>query len=250
MHCPFNAIFGTDIISSVMSGGYESLNSEVRSYVSYITVAIVLPSLYLATKIVKDRPFSSYSSSRGGWNWKLYFKCLTIPLITYAIFYAIHIMINGRQGPNTLTLTFFIICLIIVPIQCIAEEYLLRGFVMQTLGSWFNIPILAVILQAIIFAVMHPYSIFGVVGVLIDGLILGLFAWKTKGLEPGSAFHSVNNLSNVIVVALGFDVTTSTITLGNFAITIVLTLVTGIALYYIGNRLGWFSEKTSENKLI
>ncbi len=166
------------------------------------------------------------------------------------IYYIISAMVIGQQGPNTVTLTFFVICLILIPLQCIAEEYLLRGFLMQTIGSWFKIPVLAWIVQAAVFASMHPYSILGVLGVFIDGLVLGFFAWKTNGLEPGSAFHSVNNFIAAMIVALGFDVSTSTITLTNFVSTIALTLVTAFALYYIGTRQGWFDKKTSECKLI
>ena len=226
------------------------MNSEIGSYIGYLSVAIFFPSIYVASRIVRDRPFSSYSSSRGGWNWKLYFKCLTVPLAIYMIYYIISAMVIGQQGPNTVTLTFFVICLILIPLQCIAEEYLLRGFLMQTIGSWFKIPVLAWIVQAAVFASMHPYSILGVLGVFIDGLVLGFFAWKTNGLEPGSAFHSVNNFIAAMIVALGFDVSTSTITLTNFVSTIALTLVTAFALYYIGTRQGWFDKKTSECKLI
>ncbi len=246
----FGIIYGFDVISPLMSGGYDSLNSEVGRYIGYLSIAIFIPSIYIASRIVRDRPFSSYSSSRGGWNWKLYFKCLTIPLAISIIYQIISALIIGRQGPNTLTLTFFLVCLIIIPLQCIAEEYLLRGFVMQTLGSWFKIPVLALIAQAAIFALMHPYSILGVIGVFIDGLVLGFLAWKTNGLEPGSAFHSVNNFTIAMVVALGFDVSTSTIDLTNFVSTIVVTLITAFALYYIGNRQGWFNDKTGESKLI
>ena len=246
----FGIAYGFDVISPLVSEGYSSLNSELGSYIGYLSVAIFIPSIYIASRIVRDRPFSSYSSSRGGWNWKLYFKCLTIPLAISIIYQVIAAMITGRQGPNTLTPTFFIICLIIIPLQCIAEEYMLRGFVMQTIGSWFNIPVLALIAQAAIFALMHPYSILGVIGVFIDGLVLGFFAWKTNGLEPGSAFHSVNNFTIAMVVALGFDVSTSTIDMTNFVSTIVVTLITAFALYYIGNKKGWFSEKTEKCKLI
>lgn len=246
----FAVVYGFDVISPLISGGYESLNSELGSYISYLSIAIFIPSIYIASRIVRDRPFSSYSSSRGGWNWKLYLKCLTIPLATLIIIQIVYAMIMGRQGPNTLTLTFFIICLIIIPLQCIGEEYLMRGLIMQTIGSWFKIPVLALIVQAAIFASMHPYSILGVIEVFIDGLILGFLAWKTNGLEPGSAFHSANNFISAMVVSLGFDVSTATIDLTNFVSTIIVTLIAAFLLYYIGNRQGWFSEKTSECKLI
>ena len=246
----FGIFYGLDAVSSLVNGGYETLNSELGNYISFLSVAIFIPSIYIASRIVRDRPFSSYSSSRGGWNWKLYFKCLTIPLATLIIYQIIVAMITGRQGPNTLTLPFFVICLIIIPLQSIAEEYLMRGLIMQTIGSWFKIPVLAWILQAAIFASLHPYNILGVIGVFIDGLVFGFFAWKTNGLEPGSALHGASNFTMAMVVALGFDVSTSTITPTNFVSTIAVTLITAFLLYYIGNRQGWFSEKTSECKLI
>ena len=201
--------------------GYEALNSEAGSYIGYLSVAIFLPSLYIATKIVQDRPFSSYSSSRGGWDWKLFFKSLTIPLAVYLIYEIITSIIHGPVGPNTLTVTFFVICLIIIPLQCIAEEYFLRGLVMQTFGSWFKIPIVAIILQSVIFASMHPYSILGVVGV-------------------------VNNLTSAYFTAIGFEVTSSIIGPFDFASTIIVTTVSALGLYYVGTRKGWFGEKAEK----
>lgn len=242
----FGMAYGWNTIFQLMTQGYEALNSEAGSYIGYLSVAIFLPSLYIATKIVRDRPFSSYSSSRGGWDWKLFFKSLTIPLAVYLIYEIITSIIHGPVGPNTLTVTFFVICLIIIPLQCIAEEYFLRGLVMQTFGSWFKIPIVAIILQSVIFASMHPYSILGVVGVLIQGIILGLLAWRSNGLEASSALHCVNNLTSAYFTAIGFEVTSSIIGPFDFASTIIVTTVSALGLYYVGTRKGWFGEKAEK----
>ncbi|MEE1133455.1 MAG: hypothetical protein UHW60_01660, partial [Methanobrevibacter sp.] len=67
----FYAICGENIMVQLLQGGYEVMNSEIGEIYSHLGVVIMLPSLYLASKIVKDRPFSSYSSSRGGWNTQL-----------------------------------------------------------------------------------------------------------------------------------------------------------------------------------
>lgn len=241
----FSAAYGVDITSAVTLG-YESLNSEVGSYLAYLSVAIFIPSIYIASKIVRDRPFSSYSSSRGGWNWKLFFKSLSIPLAVYLIIEIINCAIHGRVEPSTLTLTFFVICLIIIPLQCIGEEYFLRGLVMQTFGSWFKIPILAVVLQSVVFASLHPYSILGVVGVFIQGIFLGFLAWRSNGLEVPSALHSVNNLISAYMVALGFEVSSSVITPYDFALTMLVTTISALGLYYVGTKKGWFEEKTEK----
>ena len=241
----FGMTYGLDAVIQ-LTQGYESLNSEVGSYISYLSVVIFLPSLYIASKIVRDRPFSSYSSSRGGWDWKLFFKSLSIPLVVYLIYETVTSLIRGPVGPNTLTLAFFLICLIIIPLQCIAEEYFIRGLIMQTFGSWFKIPLLAIILQSIVFASMHPYSILGVLGVFVQGMILGLLTWRSNGLEVGSALHSVNNLTSAYFVAIGFEISSSVISPFDFASTMIVTTISALGLYYVGTRKGWFGEKTEK----
>ena len=46
-------------------------------------VAGMLPALALAERIVRGRPFSSYSSSRGGWNWAAYVKSLVLAVVVF-----------------------------------------------------------------------------------------------------------------------------------------------------------------------
>ena len=57
----FKTIYGDDLISKLMTGGYEILDTEMGQIFTDLGVIILIPSLYLSTKIVKDRPFSSYS---------------------------------------------------------------------------------------------------------------------------------------------------------------------------------------------
>ena len=80
----FEVAYGEHFTASVLNGGYEVMNSELGQIFSDLGIIIIIPSLYIASKIVKDRPFSSYVSSRGGWNYRLYFKAMVIPLIIVA----------------------------------------------------------------------------------------------------------------------------------------------------------------------
>ncbi len=245
------AIYGTNTLNMVMSGGYETVDSsDAGFYISYLSVIIFAPALYISSRIVKDRPFSSYSSSRGKWDWKLYFKCLIIPFILYLIVSIVDILISGKTGHSNVTLVALILSLIFIPLQCIAEEHVFRGLIMQTLGSWFNIPILAVIIQAIIFAMTHPYNIVGVISIFISGLVFGFLAWKTNGLEASSALHTINNLIGFYIVALGFDVLQSNVTTKDLIINIFVTVLSAVIIYYIGTKYEWFNKKTSENKSI
>lgn len=237
----FASVYGWDFILH-MTQGYEVMNTEMGQIFSDLGVIIMLPSLYIAVKIIKDRPFSSYSSSRGGWNHKLYFKALIIPVIIYIIFEAISLSITGVKGSNHFSVMFFIACLILVPLQSIAEEYIFRGLLMQSLGSWFNIPILALLIQAVIFAVFHGYNSLGIFGVFVSGLVMGFFTWKTNGLEVGAALHTVNNLAVAFTVMFGLEMASSTAQLNDVIFSIVIQIVLFAVMYYVGEKTNWFGE--------
>ena len=236
----FGGIYGWDVIDSIDAGGYEALNTAVGQIYTDLGIIVAIPAIFIAAKIVKDRPFSSYSSSRGGWNFKLYFKSLIIPLIMLLIFEAL--TMGEAEGTNHFTITFLIVVLITVPLQCIAEEYVYRALFMQTFGSWFKIPIVAVILQAIFFALSHGYDNLGNFEVFIFGLGTGFLAWKTNGLEVSAAIHTVNNLIITLTVMFGLGVTSSTTTLTDAAIVIAFDIMLFIVMYYIGEKTNWFGE--------
>ena len=150
--------------------------------------------------------------------------------------------IMGPKSTSHFSIAFLIVLLTSVPIQCIAEEYIFRGLVMQTLGAWLKIPVLVIVLQAIIFALGHGYNSIGVFETLITGLGYGFFAWKTNGIEVSSALHTANNLSISLFVMFGLQSTSSTVQLEEAAIAIVFEVMLCILMYYIGRKTDWFGE--------
>ena len=129
-------IGGSDLVIYVFGGLKGGLNPAMSVLSADLIIIMFIPSLYLASKIVNDRPFSSYCSSRGGWNFKLYFKALIIPLILYLIYQSIDTAINGANGTFKFSIIFLIVIFVTVPLQSITEEFMFRGFLMQTIGSW------------------------------------------------------------------------------------------------------------------
>lgn len=243
----FSGLYGWDFVLSLSRRSYEAMNTEVGQIFMDLGVILFIPSLYVASKIIKDRPFSSYSSSRGGFNYKLYFKALVIPLVMYIIYEAL--TIKNPNGINHFTVPFLIICLILVPLQCIAEEYIFRGLLFQTLGSWFNIPILALIIQAIIFTVTHGYNSIGLIEVFVSGIFLGFMTLKTNGIEVSSAWHTVNNLISALMAMFGLEMTTSAPTLGSVAPFVAFQIILFVVMYFVGNKTSWFGEIEDEHSI-
>ena len=238
----FYLIAGFDFLRLVFQGGYEVLNSPLAILFADLLIIVFIPSLYLASKVVKDRPFSSYSSSRGGWNFKLYFKALVIPLILYILYMGADAVITGQKDTSHFSIAFLIVILISVPLQSIAEEYIFRGLIMQTLGSWFKIPVLALVLQAIIFALGHGYNSIGLFETLVSGLGFGFLAWKSNGIEVSSAIHSANNFAVGLFVMLGLKTSTSSPQLADVVSGIVFLIIMFGIMYYVGEKTDWFGE--------
>lgn len=239
-------VFGPALSNSFTSGGYDNLSSSnLLSYMTFLVIGLAFPAIYLANRIVKDRPFSSYGSSLGGWRWKLYLKCLALPAVLYLIM-AIASLLNGSKqgsGINQLTPVAFIIFLILVPLQSIAEEYAFRGVLMQALGSWLKMPVAAIIIQSIIFGVIHSYNPLGMVAIIITGILYGFLSWKSHGLEASSAMHTVNNLSVAYMGSLGLSSVASAVSIYTFLYDLVIQVACFALIFYVGKRYGWFESK-------
>ena len=72
---------------------------------------------------------------------------------------------GGGDGVNRFTVLSFVALTIMGPLQCIAEEYIFRGFFLQTIGSWVKIPIVAIVVSALVFTAGHPYKLAGMISV-------------------------------------------------------------------------------------
>lgn len=238
----FSGFYGHDFVDNLMNGGYEVLNNTVAELFSDLEIIIMIPALYLASKIVRERPFSSYISTSGRWNFKLYLKALAIPLVLFIVFNAIDAAITGPEGTFQFSLLYLIVLIIFLPLQCIAEELVYRGFLMQTFGSWFKIPVVAIILQSVIFTISHGYNTFGLVEIFVSGIVFGFFTWKTNGIEVSSALHTANNLSLSLFVMLGIITPTSSPQLWESVVAIAFVVLLGVLMYYIGNKTDWFGE--------
>ena len=233
-----------DVLRAV-SGGYDNLDVATLQggLISIGTVALMLPALALASRIVKDRPYSSYSSARGGWNYKIFFLSLLVALIIYGIKYAIAFAIEGFTPiDNHFTIAGLIFLTIVGPIQCVAEEYAFRGWLMQTVGSWFRLPILAIIIQVVIFIAMHPYNIKGRIAVGVSAFIFAICAWAGRGIEVSSGLHVVNNMFSFYISGLGVGSIQTEVTTLELVSSIAMEVIYLIVMLILIRKCGWFHE--------
>ena len=232
-------------IENVMdiAGGYD--NMDVASIPGIMlnlgSLAIAIPILALTALIVRDRPFSSYSSARGGWDWGVFGRMMLLALLVCGVPNLIWVLLDHGPLDNHFTVFTFLLLTVMGPLQCIAEEYLFRGLVMQTFGGWFRIPVIAVIGQALIFMSMHPYNLTGRLTILATGCMMGLMAWITRGIEASSAIHIVNNMIAFYVDGLGIGAIASEVSTLDLFVTLAIDTVYVLALLFLRKK-GWFDR--------
>ena len=236
---------------STFRGGYDTLDvySAPGAIISLGNIAIMLPAIMLALKITKERPFRTLTSSRGGWNKSFFTKALILAFLLNGIPQIVIAAIEGGFSHVSIRYTIFgfIVFLLLVPFQCMAEEYIFRGFIGQTIASWLKNPIPAMIVSTIIFMVMHGYNGIGQIGVFIAGLALFVLIWYTKGLEASCALHIVNNTMAFLLSGIGVAVTSSDSKLSGLITETIIYILFVAAVIFMDKKKKWFSTEDSNN---
>ncbi len=248
--CAFIAIFivgatsgDIDAFTETIRGGYDTFDTYTLPGVIYTLggISCIIPSAFLANKIVRARPFHSILSSCGGFNFKIFAKVLCSALVIIGIPVAIDTLIDvGERSAIEFTVIGFIACLIIAPLQCVGEEIMFRGLFLQAIGSWIRKPLVAVIVQTLIFALAHPYGILGVIEVFLSGLLMGVMAYYTKGIETSSACHIVNNMVLFIMNGFGFkNISTNGSSVQDIIMVVIIESLYIAFIIYMDKKYNW-----------
>ena len=211
------SVFIPDFLSKV--GSALDQPYTIVGMANLVITAFITLAVYIPTRFIYKISFSEMVAPVRKWNWMALFKSLVVSLVIYAIFESIYVIILGKPIVNKYTAVTFILSLIIVPFQCFAEEFMYRGLVMQTIGSWFRIPIVSIVLTAIIFTVVHQqYDLVGMSQVAAGGLCLCYLAYYTQGMEASTALHIINNFFSFGLIGLSIDTNDVTVLSALFTI--------------------------------
>ena len=241
------------LLGALNQGGLESVMKIAGSYdtmdvssgpgilLNLGSLAVAIPLLALTALIVRDRPFSSYSSARGGWDWSVFGRMMLLALLVCGVPNLVWILLDHGPLNNQFTIATFLLLTVMGPLQCIAEEYMFRGLLMQTFGGWFRIPVIAVVLQALIFMAMHPYNLTGKLTILATGCMMGLMAWISRGIEASSAIHIVNNMVAFYADGLGLGAIGSEVSSLDLVVTLIIDAIY-VAVLLVLRKKGFFDR--------
>ena len=208
---------GADFEELIFEGVIDSTIPSVLAF-SLISIALMLPALWLATLIMGPRPVGLLSSVTGRLRWQWMLRLVVPALVAFGASFVLYLLVlppllgepilAPEIGPN-LWLMLAII-LLLVPLQATAEEYVFRGYLMQMIGGWLKHPAFAILLPVPLFMLGHLYDIWGLLDVGVFAVFAAWLTWRTGGLEAAIVAHVINNAAIFVLGEFGLVDTNAT----------------------------------------
>ncbi|MEX3600151.1 MULTISPECIES: lysostaphin resistance A-like protein [Kocuria] len=174
------------------------------------SVALLAPAAYLARKIMGPRPLGLLHSVTGRLRWKWMLQCGLAALAIFVVINGLSILLDLMTGGEAIEFTvapqwgwLLLMVVLLVPIQCFAEELVFRGYLMQTVGRWLKHPAWAILLPVPLFVAGHLYDVWGQASIAVMAITMGVITWRTGGLEAAVALHVVNNCTVTLMAIVG-----------------------------------------------
>ncbi|MDO4260217.1 MAG: type II CAAX endopeptidase family protein [Actinomycetaceae bacterium] len=198
----YTLVSGTSLTEMAGAFSLERLTSDPWAVIfSFGTMAAFLLVIALLLPLIERRRFGSLSSIAGRLRWRIVAKAAGIALLVNMPL----LFVSALTEPFSLAVSENIVWVLLafvifLPLQCAAEEYMFRGWLVQTLGGW-RLPLwLGALISALLFTVVHSqFEFYGYISTFVSGLCLVLLTVYTGGLEAPIAMHTANNA----IAALG-----------------------------------------------
>lgn len=244
-------VFGN--FNDLLTLGEIDLSDPVTFAFAVGSIALLLPAIILATLIMGPRPLGLLSSVAGRMRWGWLARCIPLGLLVYGVVFALSfLVIDPLSGAGPLspvitstTWVLIVLALVLTPLQATAEEYVFRGYLMQTIGGWLKHPAWAILLPVPLFAIGHDYDVWGMLDVSIFGVTAAWLTWRTGGLEAAIVAHVINNTTLFVLGAVGLtDLNADTGSPIGLLVTIVIMVAYSALVVRAANRSGLVTTRT------
>lgn len=226
-------------------------NNPFVMLISFIPLALLIPSVGISMRVFGLGGLRTLSSTEGKLRWKRFLDYVPLTFAVALVITIIELVIPAACGESLGEFSFVPITLLIIvilcPFQCAAEEYIFRGFMFQTFASWIPIVVIPLIIQTLLFTMLHGYNLLGLLNVAVVGVCTAWLTVKTGGLEASISLHSVNNVISFLSGSLFVSQATQTdIDVLGMISGIVYVLILTAVVYLIAKRKGYIEAQRTE----
>ncbi|MDO1514382.1 CPBP family intramembrane metalloprotease [Maribacter confluentis] len=187
------------------------LGSNLFLFLMLLTFAIALISIFVIVKYLHKQSLTSLTTSRK----KVDFKRIWFAFFLWSAISVGFIFLDIWLSPEDYEFNFkpvpFIVLAIVavfmIPLQTSMEEYFMRGYMMQGLGTMTKNKWFPLVFTSLLFGLLHIMNPeveklgYGILVFYIGtGFFLGIITLMDEGLELALGFHAANNLTTALLV--------------------------------------------------
>lgn len=235
--------------------------TNITFVIVIIPLSLMCLGLLFWVKFIHRQSLRSFTTSRKKIDWSRVFfsfglwALISSGLTALAYFSAPeNFVINFKAVPF---FTFFLLAIILIPLQTSFEEYLFRGYLMQGLGVLSNSRLVPFLTSSVLFGLMHianpEVDKLGLVIMIYyigTGFFLGILTLMDEGLELALGFHAANNLVGALLVTADWtafqtnsvlkDISEPT---AGFDVLVPVFVIFPILLFVFSKKYGWTNWK-------
>ena len=187
---------------------FIDLTDPTPAALSYLllSIAVGLPLCWLVMRVLHGLGLRWLHSVALRLRWGFLAACLGLSIVSLIATVAVSAVLPAQQtgaelGAGDLVAwddrlrDFLLVIVLLTPLQAAAEEYVFRGYLLQSFGGMLRRPWFAVLLSSVLFALAHGLG--QGLPIFLDrfafGIVAGTLVILTGGLEAGIAMHVTNN---------------------------------------------------------
>jgi membrane protease YdiL (CAAX protease family) len=178
-------------------GSAQAFEVPAGMMATNLGIACLIPISFVVVMIVHHVRPRWLGSVQPRLRWRWLAISLGIAAVALAAVFALSTFFGPAASinPQPQFWIFMIIIVLTSPLQAAGEEYLFRGYLLQSLGSMVRTPWFGVIASSLIFALFHGTQNLPLfIDRLAFGLLAAMLVWKTGGLEAAIGAHVINNV--------------------------------------------------------
>ena len=161
-------------------------------------IAIGLPAVVLGSRWGGGMRGAIHSVA-GRLRWGMLLRAAVVVVPIYALIIGGSLLLSpptdfAWPAADARTVAVFAIVILLVPLQCAAEEYAFRALPQQVIGTWLRSPVWGILLPVPLFMIGHGYDWVGQIDIAAFAICTGFLVWKSGGVELAIVMHTANNL--------------------------------------------------------
>lgn len=214
------AVILVALLVSGLTGGSTDVSSEealdpdtaLGLLANNLVIAMLIPAAVLAVLVAHQERVGWLASVAGRVRWSLLGRLLPLALLVVLVFFGLSFLLPSDvtsdvdMPPAGTLVALFAVIVLTTPLQSAAEEVGFRGYLTQSVASWFARPAMGIAVgggvSAVCFALAHGVQDAWLFGDRLSfGVVASWLAWRTGGLEAPVALHASNNLVSLLFTA-------------------------------------------------